>query len=314
MDERIPITLITGFLGAGKTTLVNRLLRERDGLFVLVNEFGEVPLDQRLVEGQAEALAEGCLCCGLEEELVAALAALHRRGGFRHLLLETSGLAHPAPILRVLLSPGVREAYRLAGVVALVDPLHLDLYLAFPEAKAQVRYADLVLLTKVDRAEAGLLDPVEERVRALNPLAPLRRVVRGEGVAPQEVLFPRLEGGFRVLAPLPEHAHQEGLSAVGLEAEGAFPYEDFRSFMEEVVLSRGPFREGRLVRAKGEVNLVGSRHPLRFHGVFGLFDFEKGPPWPEGPRTNRMVFIGENLQEEAIRERFFRILRPWGPG
>lgn len=310
MDGRVPITLITGFLGAGKTTLVNRLLRQQEGLFVLVNEFGEVPLDQRLVEGRAEALAEGCLCCGLEGELLAALAALHRRGGFRHLLLETSGLAHPAPILRVLLSPGVREAYRLAGVVALVDPLHLDLYLAFPEAKAQIRYADLLLLTKADRAEPEALEKAEEAVRALNPLAPLRRLAKGEGVDPEEVLFPRREGGFRLLDFPPEHAHRQGLVAVGLEGEGALPYEAFREFMEDLVLGRGPFREGRLVRAKGEVNLEGSRHPLRFHGVYGLFDFEKGPPWPEGPRVNRLVFIGENLRKEAIRERFFRILRP----
>ncbi|WP_105318484.1 GTP-binding protein [Thermus tenuipuniceus] len=189
MEDRLPVTLITGFLGVGKTTLVNRLLREREGLFVLVNEFGEVPLDHRLVEGRAEALAEGCLCCGLEGELVAALAPLHRRGGFHHLLLETSGLAHPAPILRVLLSPGVREAYRLAGVVALVDPLHLDLYLAFPEVRAQIRYADLLLLTKADRAEPEILEGAEEAVRALNPLAPLRRVAKGEGVDPEEVLY-----------------------------------------------------------------------------------------------------------------------------
>lgn len=310
MDGRIPLTLITGFLGAGKTTLVNRLLREREGLFVLVNEFGEVPLDHRLVEGWAEALVEGCLCYGLEGELVAALAALQRRGGFRHLLLETSGLAHPAPILRVLLSPGVREAYRLAGVVALVDLLHLEQYLAFPEAQAQIRYADLLLLTKADRAEPEVLEEAEGAVWALNPLAPLRRVARGEGITAQEALFPRQEGGFRVLAPLPEHAHRQGLVAVGLEEEGALPYEAFRGFMEELVLAKGPFREGRLLRAKGEVNLVGSRHSLRFHGVYGLFDFEKGPPWPQGPRVNRLVFIGENLLKEAIRERFFRILRP----
>lgn len=196
MDPRTPITLITGFLGSGKTTLLRRLLGGREGLFVLVNEFGEVPLDHLFLEGKAEALADGCLCCGLEGALVEALALLRRRGGFTHLLLETSGLAHPAPILRVLLSPGVREAYRLAGVVTLVDPLHLRYYLHYPEAKAQVRYADLLLLTKADQAEEEELAQAEALLRAENPLAPLRRTALGQGAVPEEVLFPRESQGF----------------------------------------------------------------------------------------------------------------------
>ncbi|MFN3369639.1 MAG: GTP-binding protein, partial [Thermus sp.] len=108
----------------------------------------------------------------------------------------------------------------------------------------------------------------------------------------------------------PQHLHREGVQAVSLMAPGALAYEDFKAFMEEAVLARGALREGRVFRAKGEVNLEGSRHALRFHGVFGLFDFEKGPPWPEGPRWNRLVFIGEGLAEAAIRERFLRMLRP----
>ncbi|MCS6869328.1 MAG: GTP-binding protein [Thermus sp.] len=313
MDPRTPITLITGFLGSGKTTLLRRLLGGREGLFVLVNEFGEVPLDHLFLEGKAEALADGCLCCGLEGALVEALALLRRRGGFTHLLLETSGLAHPAPILRVLLSPGVREAYRLAGVVTLVDPLHLRYYLHYPEAKAQVRYADLLLLTKADQAEEEELAQAEALLRAENPLAPLRRTALGQGVVPEEVLFPRESQGF--FPPIPPlephvHEHQKGLVSVNLVGEGAIPYEAYKAFMEDLVFGRGVFSRGRLVRSKGEVNLEGSRSSIRFHGVYGLFSFEKGPPWPPGPRLNRLVFIGEGLPGEAVRERFFRILRP----
>ncbi|MDM7324991.1 MAG: GTP-binding protein, partial [Thermus sp.] len=182
MDERLPVTLITGFLGSGKTTLIRRLLGLEDGLFVLVNELGEVPLDDRILGGGVEALAEGCLCCSLQEELVAALAALARKGGFRHLVLETTGLAHPVPILQVLLAGGVREAYRLAGVVALVDPLHLGEYLGFPEAQAQIRYADLLLISKTDLAPLEEVEGVEATLRTMNPWAHIRRLRRGEAV------------------------------------------------------------------------------------------------------------------------------------
>lgn len=310
MDRRLPITLITGFLGSGKTTLVNRLLRETAGLFVLVNEFGEVALDDRLLEGRAEALAEGCLCCGLQDELVAALVGLHRKGGFQHLVLETTGLAHPVPVLQVILAPGVREAYRLAGVVAVVDALNWEAYRSFPEAQAQVRYADLLLLSKVDRASAEEVEEATSWIRGLNPAAPVVPTVRGQGVGVKEALFPRQTQGFRILPPAPQARHQEGVRAVSLMAQGAFAYEDFKGLLEEAVLAKGVFRKGRLLRAKGEVNLEGSRHALRFHGVLGLFDFEKGPPWPEGPRWNRLVFIGESLEEDAIRERILAMLKP----
>ncbi len=307
MDPRVPVTLITGFLGSGKTTLVNRLLREDpEGFFVVVNEYGEVPLDHLLVEGRAEALAEGCACCASLEDLVAVLASLRRKGGVRHLLLETSGLAHPGPLLGVFLSPGVREAYRLAGVVTLVDPLHLGLYLSFPEAKAQVVYADLLLISKTDRASEEEVRAAEEALRRLNPLAPLRRLFRGEGLEAQEALFPRRAQGFRLVPP-PVHAHREGLESVSLVREGEVDLEALKEFLEDMVFSRGPFRRGRAIRSKGEVNLKGSRHPLRFHGVYALLDFEKGPPWPPGPRLNRMVFIGEGLDREGIQEAFARM-------
>ncbi len=308
MDPRTPVTLVTGFLGSGKTTLVNRLVRQDpERFFVLVNEYGEVPLDHLLVEGRAEALAEGCACCGPAEELVEALAALHRLGGFRHLLLETSGLAHPGPILQVLLSPGVREAYRLAGVVTLVDPLHLPHYLAFPEAEAQVIYADLLVLTKADLAPEEEVREAERTLRRLNPLAPVHRSVRGEGVGAETVLFPRRAQGFRPLPP-PVHAHREGLGSVSLLREGEVDLRGLEAFLEAMVFGRGPFRRGRLVRAKGEVNLRSSHRSLRFHGVYALLDFEKGPPWPPGPRANRMVFIGEDLDREGIEEAFARLV------
>jgi hypothetical protein len=142
---RIPATLITGFLGSGKTTLVNRLLRERPGMAVLVNDFGEVPLDGDLIAGERVLpLADGCVCYGRSEDLVWALARFARGEPPGHLLLETSRLAHPGPVLATLASPGVKEAYRLAGVVTLADALHLEAHLAYPEAVAQLALADLI--------------------------------------------------------------------------------------------------------------------------------------------------------------------------
>jgi G3E family GTPase len=186
---RIPVTLITGFLGSGKTTLVNRLLRERPGMAVLVNDFGEVPLDGDLIPGERVVpLADGCVCCGCSQDLVWSLARFARGEPPGHLLLETSGLAHPGPVLATLASPGVKEAYRLAGVVALADALHLEAHLGYPEAVAQLASADLIFLSKVDLApEVG---KALERLRALNPTAQVRPLVRGEGVEAEEVLFP----------------------------------------------------------------------------------------------------------------------------
>lgn len=198
-DRRIPVTLLTGFLGAGKTTLLNHLLRQpqMDGSAVLINEFGAVGVDHHLVEKVDETLVvldSGCICCSVQGDLVRALKSLFMRAlrrelkGLRRVLIETTGLADPAPVIHTLMAePFLSERYRLDGVVTAVDLTHaLDQLALHSEALRQVAMADRLLLTKCDLADAAQREAVAVRLALLNPGA--RQVeVRGGAVAPDEV-------------------------------------------------------------------------------------------------------------------------------
>ncbi len=198
-DRRIPVTLLTGFLGAGKTTLLNHLLRQpqMDGSAVLINEFGAVGVDHHLVEKVDESLVvldSGCICCSVQGDLVRALKGLFMRAlrrelkGLRRVLIETTGLADPAPVIHTLMAePFLSERYRLDGVVTAVDVTHaLDQLADHNEAVRQVAMADRLLLTKCDLADAAQRDAVAARLALLNPGA--RQVeVRGGAVAPDAV-------------------------------------------------------------------------------------------------------------------------------
>lgn len=198
-DRRIPVTLLTGFLGAGKTTLLNHLLRQpqMDGSAVLINEFGAVGVDHHLVEKVDESLVvldSGCICCSVQGDLVRALKGLFMRAlrrelkGLHRVLIETTGLADPAPVIHTLMAePFISERYRLDGVVTAVDVTHaLDQLAAHNEAVRQVAMADRLLLTKCDLADVAQREAVAARLAVLNPGA--RQVeVRGGAVAPDEV-------------------------------------------------------------------------------------------------------------------------------
>ena len=198
-DRRIPVTLLTGFLGAGKTTLLNHLLRQpqMDGSAVLINEFGAVGVDHHLVEKVDESLVvldSGCICCSVQGDLVRALKGLFMRAlrrelkGMHRVLIETTGLADPAPVIHTLMAePFLSERYRLDGVVTAVDVTHaLDQLANHNEAVRQVAMADRLLLTKCDLADAAQREAVAARLALLNPGA--RQVeVRGGAVAPDEV-------------------------------------------------------------------------------------------------------------------------------
>jgi G3E family GTPase len=324
---KIPVTVLTGFLGAGKTTLLNRLLKapEMAGTAVLINEFGEIGLDHLLVERLDEdtvLLNAGCLCCTVRGDLVRALRDLARRAEagqeIRRVVVETTGLADPAPILQTLMSdPVALSAYALDGVVTLVDAAAgmatLDTQV---EAVKQASMADRIVLSKTDLAPPGMAERLDRRLAALNPLAPRIRAVAGD-VSPSALLG---AGGFALEGRIPEVAawmaaeehhhhdhghhhhdpnrHDAGIHAFGLTFDAPLPWEGIATWLEMLAVTRGES----VLRVKGMLNIAGEERPVVVHGVQHLFH----PPvrmaaWPAGhDRKSRITFVLRNLPREVV--------------
>jgi G3E family GTPase len=313
----IPILLVTGFLGSGKTTLIRRILA--DPAFaraaVIVNEWGEIGLDHELIGSADESLLElatGCLCCRVASDLGRTFSELAARGAGRYdrVLIETSGLADPAPILRTLLTdPAIHARHGLAGTLALVDARAGEASLArHPEARRQVALADRLLVTKTDLAALG--DGLRARLAALNPGAPILTAAHG-AVAP-EILF--------AASPLPSPAdgwqpalHTQGVESFVLVRALPVPGLALVLLLQALAEHCG----GRLLRVKGLVDVAEMPgRPALIHGVQHVFEPPQFlPAWPGADRRTRLVFIAEGvprhfparllaaLEEEVAEER-----------
>ena len=332
--EPVALTLLTGFLGAGKTTLLNQLLKDPAlaDTAVIINEFGEVALDHLLVEYISDnmvLLQSGCLCCTMRGDLVDALETLlrdldARRCSFRRVLLETTGLADPAPVLHSAMAhPYLVMRYRLDGVVTVVDAVNGETSLdQHPEAVKQAAVADRLVLTKTDLATPGQHARIVERLRALNPAAPILDAARSEATA-ERLLNCGLYDPERKIADVKKwlaeeayadaHAHHhdhhhdpnrhdEHIASFVLTADAAMPAGTLDMFLELLRATHGD----KLLRLKGIVKLQEMPDtPVVVHGVQHVFHpTARLERWPDDDHRTRLVFITRDLPERAVRELF----------
>jgi G3E family GTPase len=330
MDEKIPVTVLTGYLGAGKTTLLNRILSENHGrkFAVIVNEFGDIGIDNDLVIGADEEVFEmnnGCICCTVRGDLIRIIEGLlKRRGKFDAILVETTGLADPAPVAQTFfVDADVREAARLDAVVTVADAKWLGARLKdAPEAKNQIAFADVIILNKTDLVAGNEVSNIEAHIRAINPYAKLHKTVNC-AVALDAVLGRNAFDLDRILEIEPEfltdenghdhheehahephglrHDHDEEMRSVSLAVEGDVDPEKFMPWLENYVQREG----ASLLRTKGILSFKGEPKRFVFQGVHMLLTGDLQREWkPQQKRVSRLVFIGRNLKEDEITEGF----------
>jgi len=345
--ERIPVSVITGFLGSGKTTLLKHLLPQpaMADTAVIINEFGEVGLDHLLVEAAKDdtvLLSSGCLCCTIRGDLVDTMRRLffRRRAGeippFKRVVIETTGLADPAPVLHTLMrDPLVSECYRLDGVIATVDAVNgMDQLDRQMESVKQAAVADRLLLTKSDLADSPQIAVLQQRLHALNPAAPIFTVRNGE-IGAAELLNAGLYNPetksldvrrWLKAEAYDDHGHHEHhehhpghghahvgrdphdvnrhdarISAFAIDWDRPLDWALFIDWIEMLIAGHGE----NLLRIKGILNVAGETAPVAVHGVQHLFH----PPvmldaWPDQDRHSRLVFITRDIPRETLLASF----------
>ncbi|RYF92638.1 MAG: GTP-binding protein [Caulobacteraceae bacterium] len=349
--SKTPVTVLTGYLGAGKTTLLNRILTEDHGkrYAVIVNEFGEVGIDNDLVVGADEEVFEmnnGCVCCTVRGDLIRVLSGLmKRKGGFDAIIVETTGLADPGPVAQTFfVDDDVRARTQLDSVTTVVDAKHLPLRLAdSKEAVEQIAFADQIVLNKVDLVSEAELQAVEASIRRINPLAPIHRTTRSQ--VPLEAILGR--GSFdlgRITDLEPEflnpghgeeghvhdehcehdhhghdhhdhghdhghdhaghvhdHAAEAGIKGISLTADKPLDGIRVTNWLNQLLAEKG----ADILRAKGIIDIKGEERRLVFQAVHMILEGDYQREWTDkDQRYSRMVFIGRDLDEAALKAGF----------
>jgi G3E family GTPase len=310
--SQVPVTVLTGFLGAGKTTLLNRILTENHGkkYAVIVNEFGEIGIDNDLVVDTDEEIFEmnnGCICCTVRGDLIRILGGLmKRKDKFDAILVETTGLADPSPVVQTFfVDDEVKEKTKLDSITTVVDAKHILLRLKDArEASEQIAFADQIILNKTDLVSADELKTVERRIRELNPLAPIHRTERCE-IDLDTVLGRHAFDLQRLLDIEPElldeeheHEHENDISSVSLSSTKPLDGDKVTAWLRNLLAEKGQD----ILRAKGIIDVKGKDERLVFQAVHMVMDGDFQRTWKaDEKRYSRIVFIGRNLDETELQ-------------
>ncbi len=329
-DAPIPVSLLTGFLGSGKTTLLNALLKHpaMAESAVLVNEFGEIGIDHLLVDkidDNMVQLSTGCLCCSIQGDLSRSLREMFLKRikgeapAFVRVLIESTGLADPAPVLHTLMNdPVVSERYSLDGVITTVDAVNGAFQLGeYAEPRKQAAVADRIVMTKTDLADDSAIAALEQDIRALNPAAPVLRAVNGD-IDPDALfncgLYDPTTKSFAVRDWLREEAygdpghddhhhdvnrHDDRIRAFCIMRDEPVDWAAFIAWIQTLITHRGDH----LLRIKGIVNIKGETQPIAIHGIQHLFHNPvRLPEWPDDDHRSRIVFITRDLERQVIEK------------
>lgn len=313
MNKFIPVTVITGYLGSGKTTLLNRILNQKHGnkIAVIVNEFGDVGIDGQLVVDADEEILEmnnGCICCTVRGDLIRIVGNLiKKREKFDHLIIETTGLADPGPVIQSFFVDEVMHSQtELDAVVTVVDVKHIWNHWDSSEAQEQIAFADVILLNKVDLVSPEQLKELEKRIRMMNAFAKVYHT-QNCGLSIDSILGVKAFDLKNALSIDPEllgesaHEHDETISSISIVESGTVNSDKLTTWLNQVTQAQGR----NIFRMKGILNADNEDRRFVCQGVHMLVDGRPGRPWkPNEIRRNEMVFIGRDLDEVTLKEGF----------